>query len=108
MSIEGLRDTAGSPKYSISDDVGAAVEALDMLGQINDRDQVARSITNEFSALQAGSGKTGEPYVELPRELISLGGIVAALDKGTFPESYPKTYVWDTLWTPGTSQNSYT
>ncbi|MGH7238279.1 MAG: hypothetical protein ACREGF_07125 [Candidatus Saccharimonadales bacterium] len=93
---------------NVADEIGVSVEALDMLGLVEDRDRVTETVTAGFEALNT-SGQTGERYVQLSRNLITLSGMITALDGATYPEnrSYPKTYVYHELWTPKADQNSY-
>jgi hypothetical protein len=102
MAVNGLRNEADS---SVSDDAGAAVEALYMLNLVRDRELVEESITREFETLSY-SGKIGEPFIQLPRHVASLPYIIDTLDTGLYPRAgaehplgrkYPKTaeyYEW--------------
>jgi hypothetical protein len=105
MAIRGLRT---EPQPSVGDAVGASVEALHMLGLVQDHDEVTKSTAADFAALE-GSGRTGELYVRLPQS-IALAGVIAVLDGGNYPDKkeYPETYVYRKLWTPGTDPNGYT
>ncbi len=108
MAIEGLRTAPQPLEMNISDEAGASVEALGILGLVQDRDQVIESVTAEFRTL-GQSGKTGEPFIQLPRGIITLQGLITALDSATYPgdRKYPETYVYDKLWTPGYDSDGY-
>ncbi len=109
MAIEGLRTTPQPREVSnVSDQVGASVEALEILGLVEDHDQVTESVTAEFTSLQS-SGRTGETFIQLPRSVISLGDLVKASDSATYSgdRQYPETYVYNELWTPGFDRNGY-
>ncbi len=108
MVIEGLRTVPEQPKSAnISDHVAANVEALDMIGLVEDRDQVTESVARDFEALTE-SGRTGESYIALPRGLITLSGLIEVSDSGNYNgKEYPESYVWSSLWTPGTSRGGY-
>ena len=106
MAIEGLK----APEVrNVTDEVDVAVEALDMLGLVEDRDRVTESIKADFDALSVLSVGGGERYVQLPRNVITLPEMINALDSGSYSEGreYPKTYVWEDLWTPGASTAGY-
>lgn len=78
-----------------------------MLGLVRDQDEVAESVADDFAGLTA-SGRSGELYVRLPQS-IALAEVVTVLDGGSYPDkTYPETYVYHKLWTPGTDPNSYT
>ena len=111
MAIEGLK-TIPIPqpnKVNLSDQVGASVEALNILGLVEDRDFVTESVTAEFGRLNQ-SGRTGEPFVQLPRSVISLADLVQASDNATYSDDrqYPETVVYSELWTPGFDKDGYT
>lgn len=107
MAIEGLRTVAQPNQIDISDEVGASVEALDMLGLVQDRDRVADSVTAEFRTL-GQVGTSGEAFIQLPRDVITLQGLVTVLDGGKYPQGkYSTTFVYNELWTPGTTSGSY-
>jgi hypothetical protein len=108
MAIEGLRTVSQPCEVNMDDHVGASVEALSVLGLVEDRDQVTESVTAEYAALTQ-SGRTGEVFVQLPRSVITLGGLVKASDSATYPgdRKYPESYVWHELWTPGTDRGGY-
>lgn len=89
----------------LRDQVAVAVEAYSMLIPI-DRDEVTESVTKDFAKLET-SDKTGEPYIQLPRSIVSLADMISVLDTGTFDRKYASTYVDDKLWTPGTDPNGY-
>lgn len=109
MAIEGLRTIPQPSEVSVSDQVGASVEALNLLGLVEDRDQVTESVTAEFSALSRQSGRTGEAFVQLPRSVITLGDLVKASDSATYSgdRQYPETHVYRELWTPGFDEDGY-
>lgn len=105
MAIQGLR----SPEVrNAGDDIGAQVEALEMLGLVEDREQVTESVTADFAALDE-SGVEGEKFVQLPRSVIELQDMIKVIDGAEYPDerSYPNTYVYDRLWTPGTDSGGY-
>jgi hypothetical protein len=108
MAIEGLRTVPQPSEVSISDQVGASVEALDILGLVEDRDLVTESVTAEFRGLSK-SGRTGEAFVQLPRSVITLADLVQASDSATYSgdRQYPETYVYRELWTPGFDKDGY-
>jgi len=106
VAIEGLRDVPGASVVSVGSDVEVAVEALGLVGLINDRDIVTASVTEGFNQLK-DSARTGEAYVQLPRHVVTLGQLITSLDNGNFAKEYPKTYVWDALWTPGKNKDGY-
>ncbi|HET7060002.1 MAG TPA: hypothetical protein VFH99_01640 [Candidatus Saccharimonadales bacterium] len=105
MAIEGLR--AAEVRVA-SDEAGAAVEALDMLGLVEDRERVAESVAADFAALNE-SAQVGEKFIQVPRSIITLAEMVQTLDDGSYEsgETYPKTYVDDELWTPGNHASGY-
>jgi hypothetical protein len=109
MAIEGLR-TVPEPNsnVNVSDEVGAAVLALDMLGLVEDHEQVTESITASFGDL-AASKQPGEAYIQVPRKLVSLPGIIEVLDGAKYPgdREYPDTWVYRDLWIPGTDEGSF-
>jgi hypothetical protein len=105
MAIEGLK----APEVrNMADEVGASVDALDMLGLVEDREQVTESVKADFASLE-DSGVAGEKFVQLPRGVIELPEIIKILDGASYPDgrTYPETYVYDRLWTPGTDPNGY-
>ena len=108
MAIQGLRSAPQPMEASISDQVGASVEALNMLGLVQDRDQVTESVAAEFRNLEE-IGQTGERYIQLPRGIITLQELVTVADSATYPgdKKYPGTYVYSTLWTPGANPHGY-
>lgn len=108
MAIEGLRTAPQPSEVILSDHIGASVEALNILGLVEDRDQVTESVTVEFSAL-AKSGRTGEAFIQLPRDVITLGDLVSASDSATYADDrkYPESYVYLELWTPGFGAEGY-
>jgi hypothetical protein len=108
MAIEGLRTVPQPSEVSVSDQVGASVEALNMLGLVEDREQVTESVTAEFSKLNE-SGRTGEAFVQLPRSVITLADLVQASDGATYSgdRQYPETYIYRELWTPGFDKDGY-
>lgn len=108
MAIEGLRTVPQPSEVNLSDQVGASVEALNILGLVEDRDQVTESVTAEFKSLSQ-SGRTGEAFVQLPRSVITLADLVHASDSATYSgdRQYPETYVYRELWTPGFDKDGY-
>ena len=113
MAIEGLRTVPEpNPTINVSDAVGVTVQALDMLGLVQDREQVTDSVTTEFGALNAllpGDGPmTGEAYIQIPRKVISLPRMIEVLDGAKYPgeREYPDTWVYRDLWVPGTTKGS--
>ena len=108
MAIEGLRNAPRPSEVNMSDHVGASVEALNVIGLVEDRDQVTESVTTEYRALSQ-SGRTGEAFIQLPRGIITLADLVKALDSATYPGDrlYPETYVYEELWTPGFDKGGY-
>ncbi|HVC35925.1 MAG TPA: hypothetical protein VNE40_00560 [Candidatus Dormibacteraeota bacterium] len=109
MAIEGLITVPQPSEVNLNDDhVGASVEALDILGLVKDRDQVTESVAAEYSALNQ-SGRTGEAFVQLPRSVITLEGMVNGLDNAKYPgdRQYPETFVVCELWTPGFDKGGY-
>lgn len=102
MAIEGLSREQSVPVAKPSDDIGVAVEALERLGLVADRDRVAETVAADFAALDS-SGTTGEKYIALPNCSRTLWQIIAASDSGEYMggKKYPKTYVYHNLWTPG-------
>jgi hypothetical protein len=109
MAVEGLR-TVPVPNLNVNvtDEVGAAVQALDMLGLVEDRERVTETVTADFEVL-TDSGQTGEAYIQVPRKRVSLPGIIAVLDGASYPgdREYPDTWVYNDLWTPGTDEGSF-
>lgn len=109
MAIEGLR-TAPQPvtEVNFNDHVGATVEALNVLGIIEDRDRVTDTVTKDFESLGA-SGRTGEAFIQIPRSLVTLEQLIDASDSATYSNSrtYPKSDVWKKLWIPGNDPNGY-
>lgn len=108
MAIEGLRTVPQPNQVDISDEVGASVEALELLGLVEDRDQVTESVKAEFGALDQ-SGRTGEAYIQLPRGIITLQGLIDVSDSATYSgdKRYPESYVYHNLWTPGAHPDGY-
>ncbi len=108
MAIEGLRTIPQPSEVNLSNQVGASVEALNILGLVEDHDQVTESVTAEFSRLSQ-SGRTGEAFVQLPRSIITLADLVQASDSATYSgdRQYPETYVYRELWTPGFDKGGY-
>lgn len=108
MAIEGLRTAPQPSEVNLNDHVGASVEALNILGLVEDRDQVTESVTADFSQL-AESGRTGEAFIQLPRDVITLGDLVEASDSATYAgdKQYPQSYVYRELWTPGSGTEGY-
>lgn len=123
MAIEGLRTQPQPRAVNGLDDVGAAVEALEMLGLVRDRDQVTEYVAAEYKAL-GQAGRPGELYIQLPRSLITLEGLIEVSDAGVYarkhPNSYichalltpagrkyPNSYVSNALWTPGANPGGY-
>jgi len=108
MAIEGLKSANQLQPSTIRDEVEASVEALDILGLVEDRDQVAETLAGEFTKL-GQSGKPGVPYVQLPRGIRTLREVITASDEARYPEDrgYPPTFIDAALWTPGTSPESY-
>lgn len=108
MSIEGLRTAPQPIDANISDQIGASVEALNILGLVENRDQVTESVTDEFRSL-GHSGRTGELYIQLPRSVITLDSLVKASDSATYPSAkqYPESYVYRELWTPSYGSEGY-
>lgn len=108
MAIEGLRTVPQPSEANLSDQVGVSVEALNILGLVEDNDLVTESVTAEFSKL-GQSGRTGEAFVQLPRSVITLADLVKASDSATYSgdRQYPETYVYRELWTPGFGKNGY-
>lgn len=105
MAIEGLK----TPDLrNAGDDIGASVEALEMLGLVEDREQVTETVKNDFAGLD-GSGTSGDKFVQLPRSVIELPEMIKVIDGAEYPDSrrYPKTYVYDRLWTPGADPDGY-
>lgn len=108
MAIEGLKTVAQPNQVNFSDQVGASVEALDLLGLVEDHDKVTESVTADYNALTK-SGRAGEAFIQLPRDVITLGGMVRVLDDTPYTgdRKYPTTYVYDELWTPGVGSEGY-
>ena len=111
MGIEGLRTVPEpNPNINVSDEVGAAVQALDMLGLVQDREQVTETITTDFAALNTflSGHTTGEAYIQVPRRVISLPRMIEVLDGAKYPgeREYPDTWVYRDLWVPGTTDGS--
>lgn len=109
MAIRGLVTERQPSAVNVTDEVGASVEALEMLGLVQDRNEVTGSITAELNGISQ-SGRTGELYIALNKGTISLWGLIAVLDGGVYAvdKKYPETYVYDNLWTPGARPNGYT
>jgi hypothetical protein len=109
MAIEGLRTVPQPQPVDVgkADHVGATVEALNMLGLVEDTDRVTETVSTEFAALHQ-AGRTGEAFVQLPRGIITLGDLLAASYGATYAHeiSYPKSYVGHELW-PGTDPDGY-
>lgn len=108
MAIEGLKTAPQPSEVNLSDQVGASVEALNILGLVEDRDQVTESVTAEFKSL-SHSGRTGELFIQLPRHVITLANLIQASDNAIYfkGRQYPKTYVYRELWTPGFDKDGY-
>jgi hypothetical protein len=108
MAIEGLRTAPQPVDIGMSDHVGATIEALNMLRLVEDTDRFTETVSVEFAALNQ-AGRTGEAFVQLPRGIITLGDLLAASDGATYAheKTYPKSYVWHELWTPGTDPDGY-
>lgn len=108
MAIEGLRGARIPTQPNVTDHVGASVEALDRLGLVEDHDQVTESLTADFGRLTDEAGVMGEPYVQLPRNMVALGSLIEVLDSGDYAgKKYPETYRYDALWTPGSGSEGY-
>jgi len=103
MAIEGLQ-RGQQPNVNVSDDVGASFEAMQRLGLVPDAlgEQILEDITGDFRALR-NSGKTGELYVYLRPDLVTIEEINEVSDGGTYLDGrkYPKSYVDREIWTPG-------
>lgn len=108
MAIEGLKTVTQPNEVNFSDQVGASVEALDLLGLVEDHDKVTESVTADYNALTK-SGRAGEAFIQLPRDVITLGGMVRVLDDAPYTgdRKYSTTYVYDELWTPGVGAEGY-
>lgn len=108
MAIEGLRTAPQPSEVNLSDHIGATVEALNVLGLVQERDQVTESVAAEFGAL-VESGRTGEAFIQLPRSVITLEDLVSASDSTTYAgdKKYPESYVYRELWTPGLGTEGY-
>ncbi|MEO8785336.1 MAG: hypothetical protein ABI221_03490 [Candidatus Saccharimonadales bacterium] len=108
MTIEGLRTAPQPSEVDMSDLIGASVEALNVLGLVEDRDMVTESVAAEFKAL-GQAGRTGEPYIQLPRGVITLDDLVQASDNVSYANDrkYPESYVYRELWTPGVGTEGY-
>lgn len=108
MAIEGLKAGQQPGEFNLSDHIGASVEALSMLGLVGDPDLVTESVANDYKKL-IESGVAGEPYIQLPRSMITLTGLVKVLDSTTYPDgrSYGKSEVYKNLWTPGHGTEGY-
>ena len=109
MSIEGLRPINKPNEIDMSDHINASVKALSMLGLAADLDRVKYTVEKDYLATNQ-YGRAGEAYIPLPKSLITLGEMVARMDRATYPNDrqYPKTFVYDNLWTPGVDPNGYT
>jgi hypothetical protein len=105
MAIQGLQKSEAVPVLN-NDDVGAAVEALSLITNFDDRAQVEESVRRDFAGVRE-SGVKGEAYIQVPGSVANLGRVVQALDEGNFSKDYPSTYVWHELWTPSTGPEGY-
>jgi hypothetical protein len=114
MAIKGLR-TAPQPfearyiENKIDNPVDASVEILSILGLVENRNRVAKSIAAEFDSLSQ-CGRAGEAFIQLPRRIITLEGLIKVLDGIRYSYGrirYHDTNVWNTLWTPGVNKNGY-
>lgn len=108
MAIEGLRTAPQPNAVNMQDEVDASVEALEMLGLVQDRDRLTETVAADFNAL-AQSGQTGEAFIQLPRGVITLEGLIAVSDGATYAgdRKYPATYKWGELWTPGAHPDGF-
>lgn len=113
MPIHGLVTPEVTPKPQFIDNASVAAvttEALSILGLITDRDEALESIGDDYFALNEltlDAHETGELYVDIPYNLISTQGMIDAINNHG-GKNYPKTAVYDNLWTPGTQAGSYT
>ncbi len=110
MSIEGFRTVTHTSEVNVSDHIGASVKALGLLGLVKDQDRVTEFVTNEYHGLLSRAGKVGEAYIQLPRSLITLEGIISTLDNAPYSSSgiqYSKTYVNYELWDSKVQQDGY-
>src|SRR5436853_4317 len=106
MAIEGLKNVAEPQTSTQTDEIGAAVEALELLGLVEDRDRVTETVTADFSVLDKG-GVAGEKFIKLPNRNVSLPEMIVVLDSGNYKDTYPETYVDDNIWTPGAHPKGY-
>ena len=109
MTIEGLNTVRQPVDLDLSDHVGASVEALRMLGLVEDQDRVAETLAVDYAKLVRNSGRTGELFIQLPKGMITLADLIQISDSVPPPKDkrYPKTSFYNELWTPGFSQGGY-
>jgi hypothetical protein len=110
MPITSLQFESAPPQPSVSDDIGANVQMLEMLGLVNDanREAVVEEVTVDFQGLQE-RGVAGEKLVAIPPR-VSLATrvlVLNGLNKAHHGEEFPDTYVYSPLWVPGTEAGSY-
>jgi hypothetical protein len=111
MAIEGLcNKPVIEHSTNTSDAVEASVEALEILGLVQDRDQVTESVAGEFNRLMASNvTQNGELFIKLPRDVITLKSLIAASDNTRYAgnRTYPATLICDNLWTPQPGADRY-
>lgn len=104
MAIQGLEYGRKIVVPNVSDDVGASLEALAILGWNGDQEQARESITTDFQRLELGQKRPGENYIQVPlSDSFTLASMVAAIDRVTYKDgrTFPRTYLADRIWTPG-------
>ncbi len=109
MAIEGLIkvESEQRPYIDIHDDAHVTLEALNILGVVDDKEAALASITADYASLLATEvNETGELYVDIPYTTLSTQGMINAIDAHG-KRIYPKTSVDTNLWTPGAKNGSY-
>jgi hypothetical protein len=113
MALESLleRPQLEVSHPNITDDIGANLEALRLSGLVFDgnREAVEIDLKADREFLHA-SGIYGEFLAAVPQEQLPLSHRVSVLDiamKAKIGKDHPGTYVDHALWSPATSEGSY-
>ncbi|NTW62335.1 hypothetical protein HGB25_02925 [Candidatus Saccharibacteria bacterium] len=101
-----------SPSAKASEDVAVAVQALDMLGLVDDPDQLTESYLYQYDVLLKQQTRPGEFFIQVPISSpdFCLRSMISVIDGDNYGggRQYPPTEVWETLWGVNNYKLGYT